>query len=136
MASTNNNKPRVIKDYEKLDAAIQERIKEAFPNGYGNALISITNKDGMLISALPFETDDRYYLVKMPVREAKIIEEEDDFVEDVFIKDSSKPDLDAEFKDEFGSGDDEAEESDEDADEDFDDEDDDVADETEDDEED
>lgn len=119
----NNNKPRVIKDYEKLDVAIQERIKETYPNGYGNALISITNKDGMLISALPFETEDRYYLVKMPVRETKIIDEEDDFVEDVFIKDSGKPDLDAEFKDEFGN-DEEADEAD-DADEDFDDEDDD-----------
>ncbi len=120
----NNNKPRVIKDFEKLDAAVQERIKDAFPAGYGNALISITNKDGMLISALPFETEDRYYLVKMPVRDAKIVEDDDDFVEDVFIKDTTKPDLDAEFKDEFGS-DEEPEESD-DAEDDFDDDDEDA----------
>ena len=78
----------------------------------------------MLISALPFETEDRYYLVKMPVRDAKIVEDDDDFVEDVFIKDTTKPDLDAEFKDEFGS-DEEPEESD-DAEDDFDDDDEDA----------
>ena len=124
----NNNKPRVIKDFEKLDTAVQERIKEAFPNGYGNALISITNKDGMLISALPFETEDRYYLVKMPVREAKIIEDDEDFDDDVFIKETVKPDLDAEFKDEFGGDDDADEKEDKDEDDFDDDDDDDVAD--------
>lgn len=119
----NQNKPRVIKDYEKLDPAVQEMIKEAYPYGFGNSLITITNKDGMLISALPFETTDKYYLVKMPVRDSKIIDAEDDFEEDVFIKDTGKPDLGEDFKDEFDSGD-EPEEEDNAEDEAFDDDDD------------
>lgn len=118
------NKPRVIKDFEKLDPAIQVMIRDAFPSGYGSSLISITNKDGMLISALPFETDDKYYLVKMPVREAKVVED-DDFEEDVFVKETVKPDLDDEFKEEFGSDDDAAEEESDDAADDYDDDDDD-----------
>jgi hypothetical protein len=131
----NQNKPRVIKDFEKLDPSIQAQIKEAFPNGFGTALITITNKDGLLISALPFETDDKYYLVKMPVREAKIVED-DDFEDEVFVKETVKPDLDDEFKEEFGSGDDGADDDDYDeADDDMDDDDDD-SDESEDDDED
>jgi hypothetical protein len=118
------NKPRVIKDFEKLDPKVQEMIREAYPGGYGNALISITNKDGMLISALPFETDDKYYLVKMPVREAKVVED-DDFEDDVFVKETVKPDLEDEFKEEFGSDDDAADDDADAADDDYDDDDDD-----------
>jgi hypothetical protein len=123
----NQNKPRIIKDYEKLDPAVQAMIRDAFPNGYGPSLITITNKDGMLISALPFETDDKYYLVKMPVREAKVVED-DDFEDDVFVKETVKPELDDEFKEEFGGSDEAADDDDKYDDDDVDD-DDDVADE-------
>ena len=59
-----NSKPRIIKDYEKLDESIKEQIKLVYPNGFSQHLISFTNKDGLLVSALPFETDDKYYLVR------------------------------------------------------------------------
>ena len=61
------NKPRVIKDYEKLDPEIQERIKLEYPSGYSDNLIYFNNKEGKRVSALPFETDDKYYLVRMTV---------------------------------------------------------------------
>jgi hypothetical protein len=96
------NKPRVIKDFEKLEPALQELIRETYPNGFASNLITITNKEGLLISALPFETDEKYYLVKMPVRDvAKIIDQDDDFEEDVFVKETVKPDLGEDFKEEF-----------------------------------
>ncbi len=101
-----SNKPRVIKDFEKLDPAIQLMIQDAFPGGYGNQLISIANKDGILISALPFETEDRYYLVKMPLKFSKVVDSDDDDFDDDYIKETSKPDLDDEFKKEFGDDDD------------------------------
>ncbi len=83
-----NNKPRVIKDYDALDANIQERIKLFYPEGFEDNLIRFTNKDGKYVSALPFETDDRYYLVRMSVAEAQeIIEEDDDYDEDGNLKD-------------------------------------------------
>lgn len=75
-----SNKPRIVKDYDKLDEAIQEQIKLAYPRGFERNLIKFTNKEGKLVSALPFETDDRYYLVRMTVAEAQeIIEEDEDF---------------------------------------------------------
>ncbi len=87
----NPNKPRVIKDYDKLDPEIQERIKLEYPSGYSENLIYFTNKDGKRVSALPFETDDKYYLVRMTVYEAeRIVEDDDDFDSTGSLKDSAK----------------------------------------------
>ncbi|MBN2167554.1 MAG: hypothetical protein JW717_14860 [Marinilabiliaceae bacterium] len=104
------NKLRVIKDYEKLDASLQKRIKEAYPYGFNDELITITGKDGALIRALPFETEDRYYLVKFPAGNAAEIEDDDDFDSEVIVKSSKKPDLGKDFDDDFSS--DEEEEND------------------------
>ncbi len=84
-------KPRVIKDFEKLDPAIQEQIKLVHPNGFSDNLITFTNKEGKKISALPFETDEKYYMVRMTVKEAaRIIEDDDDYDDDGFLKDDIK----------------------------------------------
>jgi len=48
----NPSKPRVIKDYDKLDPDIQEKIKLEYPSGYSENLIYFTNKDGKRVSAL------------------------------------------------------------------------------------
>ena len=87
----NVSKPRVIKDYDKLALEIQEKIKLEYPYGFSDNLISFTNKDGMIVSALPFETDDKYYMVRMSIGEAiKIVEEDDDFDSDGMLKDNIK----------------------------------------------
>lgn len=87
----NVSKPRVIKDYDKLPVELQEQIKLEYPYGFSDSLISFTNKDGMIVSALPFETDDKYYMVRMSVGEAiKIVEDDDDFDADGMLKDSIK----------------------------------------------
>ena len=80
-------KPRVIKDYDKLDPEIQEQIKLEYPYGFSDNLITFTNKDGLIVSALPFETDDKYYMVRMTASEAiKIVEDDDDFDDDGTLK--------------------------------------------------
>ncbi len=88
---TTSSKPRIIKDYEKLDEAIKEQIKLVYPNGFSQHLISFTNKDGLLVSALPFETDEKYYLVRMTSQEAiDIISEDDDYDDEGTLKDESR----------------------------------------------
>ena len=80
--ATTISKPRVIKDFEKLDVNIQEQIKLAYPLGFEDHLISFNNRDGKRVSALPFEAEDKYYLVRMTVAEAQqIIVEDDDYDE-------------------------------------------------------
>lgn len=92
-----SGKPRVVKDYDKLPQDIKDQIKLAFPNGFFQHLLSYTNKDGQKVSALPFETDDKYYLVRMTIQEAMTIIEEDDDFEDGILKDEVKE----EFKEKF-----------------------------------
>ncbi|WP_372776526.1 hypothetical protein [Mangrovibacterium sp.] len=85
------SKPRVIKDYEKLDEEIKEQIKLEYPNGFSQNLITFTNKDGMLVSALPFETEEKYYLVRMTTQEAiDIISEDEDYDDEGTLKDESR----------------------------------------------
>lgn len=94
------SKPRVVKDYEKLDVEIKEQIKLAFPHGFYGHLVSYTNKDGLKVSALPFETDEKYYLVRMTAQEARIIiEEDDDFDDDGHLKEEVKEDYKEKFAD-------------------------------------
>lgn len=93
-------KPRVIKDYEALDESIKERIKLFYPEGFEQNLIRFTNKDGKNVSALPFETDDRYYLVRMSIAEAQeIIEEDDDYDEDGTLRDEVRDDYEDKYDD-------------------------------------
>ena len=95
-----NEKVRVIKDYEKLDPEIQEQIKLVYPNGFSHYLISFTNKEGKLVSALPFETDDKYYLVRMTHKEAKqIIDEDEDYDDDGNLKDETREEYEDKYSD-------------------------------------
>ncbi len=84
-------KKRVLKDYEKLSLEIQEQIKLTYSSGFSQNLISFTNKEGKRVSALPFETEDTYYLVRMTVHEAiAIIEDDDDYDDDGMLRDESR----------------------------------------------
>ena len=59
-------KKRVIKDFRNLPEEIREAIKEKYPSGYFSDLITFTDKDKHIISALPYETEDISYMIKMP----------------------------------------------------------------------
>ena len=86
-----STKPRVVKDYDKLDDNVKEMIKLNYPFGFEDNLITFTNAEGKKVSALPFETDDRYYLVRMTVAEAmSIIEDDDDYDEDGNLTDEAR----------------------------------------------
>ena len=59
-------KKKVIKDYKNLTVEIREAIQEKYPQGYANDVITFFDKDKHLISALPYETEEISYLIKMP----------------------------------------------------------------------
>jgi hypothetical protein len=92
------DKPKIVKDYDKLDQAIQEQIKLNYPNGFKNNLIQFYNKDGKLVSALPFETEDKYYLVRMTVSEAQqIIDDDEDYDDDGILKENVKEEYEEKY---------------------------------------
>jgi hypothetical protein len=85
-----NTKPRVVKDYEKLSEEILNSLKLEYPRGFEKHLIRFKNKEGKYVSALPYETEDRYYLIRMTLTQAQeIIEEDDDYDEDGNLSDSA-----------------------------------------------
>ena len=81
-------KPRIIKDFDKLDIEIQEQIKLSYPTGFFEHLVSYIDRDGNGQWALPFETEEKYYLVRMSIAEAKkLINDDDDYDDNGVLRD-------------------------------------------------
>ncbi|PKR80544.1 hypothetical protein CW751_09215 [Brumimicrobium salinarum] len=96
------SKPRVVKDYVKLDELVKQAIKVNYPEGFEDHLIKFKNKEGNTVSALPFETEDYYYLIRMTVSQAQeIIEDDDDYDEEGFLKDDIKEEYEDNLDEEF-----------------------------------
>jgi hypothetical protein len=94
------SKPKVIKDFDKLEDSIQERIRLNYPDGFEKHLVKFVNAEGKNVSALPFETEDRYYLVRMTLKEARELSNE---VED-FDPDAIAAEIKDEFVEKYDSG--------------------------------
>jgi hypothetical protein len=94
------NKPRVIKDYAKLDVEIQEQLKLAYPNGFSQNLIEFSNARGEIISALPFETDSFKYMIRMSGKMAKrIIDLDEDYNNDGILKEEAYDSISEKYPD-------------------------------------
>lgn len=93
------SKPRVVKDYDKLEETVQEQIKLNYPNGFDRHLITFKNIKKKFVSALPFEAIDRYYLVRMTKEGAReIIKQDEDYDDDGHLKSSIKEKYSKKYK--------------------------------------
>ena len=82
------NKLRVIQDFEKVSTEIQEQIKLVYPEGFSQHLVEFKNKDNETVFALPFETDDKIYMIRMSYKKAvQLIEDDEDYDDDGVLKD-------------------------------------------------
>jgi hypothetical protein len=92
-------KKRIIKDYHALPEEIIRQVKMAYPTGFVAHLVQYTNQEGKLVSALPFETEDTYYLIRMTAQEAKrIVSEDEDYDEEGVLRgDFADIEVEAEF---------------------------------------
>lgn len=108
------DKPRIIKDFEKLNTELQEQIKLTYPYGFSEHLVSYVDREGKKRTALPFETDEKYYLVRMTESEAvAIIDDDEDFDSDGVLKDDIKEEYEDKYSDlDYVGSEDEDEESD------------------------
>ena len=86
-------KKRIIKDYNQLPKELLLEIKGHFPYGYKEHLLKFTNAQGETVSALPFETNDTSYLIKIENGTFYQIFDEEDQVEE-FDELSEAEDLD------------------------------------------
>ena len=101
-------KKRVIKDYTKLPEDVLNQIKIKYPRGFVKHLIKYTNKDGVFVSALPYEADEANYLVRMSIAEARqIISDDDDYDDDGILRDDFEEDIEeADFDEEVDNDED------------------------------
>jgi hypothetical protein len=95
------NKPRIVKDYEKLPDNVIEQLKLVYPMGFTKYLVSFMNKDGEKRMGLPFETEDYYYLIRMSKAKAEaIVEDDEDFDDEGRLKSNVKSKLEDKHIDE------------------------------------
>ncbi len=91
-------KPRVFTSYDKLSTEIKNKLKLKYPEGFSHELINFYDKDGINVSALIFETDEKILLIKMSQTTAeKIIFDDEDYDDDGLLKDAVKESLEEEF---------------------------------------
>ena len=83
-----DSKTRVIQDYEKLSLELQEQIKLVYPEGFSQHLVTFKNGKGEEATALPFETFEKMYMVRMTKATArKIIAADEDYDDEGNLKD-------------------------------------------------
>ena len=92
-------KPRIVKDYEKVGDDVLAQIKLDYPHGFQKKLVTFKNKEGKFVSALPYETDDYYYLIRMTAIEAQqIIEDDDDYDDEGNLTEEARERLEDEIE--------------------------------------
>ncbi len=105
------NKPKVIKDYDKLAPEILEQIKLVYPRGFRKHLVEFSGIDGKKRKGLPFETEEKLYLIRMTAEEAVyVIANDDDYDDNGRLKPGVQSRLadkhEDDYLDEFNSNDD------------------------------
>lgn len=81
-------KKRIVKDYDDLPEEVISKVKMEYPEGFSQNLVTYTNSEGKIVSALPFDTEDTYYLIRMTEEEAeRIIEEDEDYDDEGNLRD-------------------------------------------------
>jgi hypothetical protein len=97
------DKKRIVTSLDKLSPEIKKLISEKYPFGWSNNVVRINKPSGDFFYAIPLETSDVSYMIKVPVKvdsKADLEKEEekayqghsndsDDSVEDVADDDQS-----------------------------------------------
>ena len=71
-------KKRLVTSFNNLAPELQEAVKAAYPLGYNDYMMRIDKPNGDFFFAVPFETEEISYLVKIDVKIDDISGEEED----------------------------------------------------------
>ena len=77
-------KKHIVTSYRNLSLEMQEAVKEKYPLGFTEAMIRVDKPNGDFFYAVPFDTDEGAYLVKIDVKidDNSQEEEEKDYYDD------------------------------------------------------
>ena len=71
-------KKRLVTSFNNLAPELQEAVKAAYPLGYTDFMMRIEKPNGDFFFAIPFETEEISYLVKIDVKIDDMSGEEED----------------------------------------------------------
>lgn len=75
---TTTRRKHIVTSYHNLPAELQEAVKEKYPLGFTDAMMRVDKPNGDFFYAVPFDTDEVAYLVKIDVKIDDNAQEEDD----------------------------------------------------------
>ncbi len=78
MVAPISNKKRLVASIHNLPVELQEAVKALYPLGFQEAMIRIEKPNGDFFYAVPFETEEIAYLVKIDVKIDDAVDEDDD----------------------------------------------------------
>ncbi len=78
MTKTNPNKRHSVVSFINLPPELQEEVRQLYPAGYTEAMIRVDKPNGEFFYAVPFETEEVSYLVKIDVKIDDNLDEEED----------------------------------------------------------
>lgn len=74
----NNSKKRLVVSFNNLPVELQEQMKALYPLGYSDVMMRIDKPNGDFFYAVPFETEEVSYLVKIDVKIDEVRDDDDD----------------------------------------------------------
>lgn len=97
----NPDKKRVIVDYKNVTQEVLQLLTDEYPDGFDGETIYFTNAKGERVEAVPLETEDTKYLVKISAQLVTKFEafQDDDDDDDDSSDDESTDEVAEEFDD-------------------------------------
>lgn len=107
MAAQITRKKNLVTSFHNLAPELQEAVKAAYPAGFSEVMMRVEKPNGDFFYAVPFETEEVAYLVKIDVKiDDASIDDDKDFFDDEELKGAE------ELQDESAMGVEEGEEMD------------------------
>lgn len=68
MAKQNTAKKHIVTSFHNLTPEMQEAVKEKYPLGFTDAMIRVDKPNGDFFYAVPYDTDEVAYMIKIDVK--------------------------------------------------------------------
>lgn len=78
MTKQNTTKKHIVTSFHNLSVEMQEAVREQYPLGFSEAMMRIDKPNGDFFYAVPFDTDEIAYLVKIDVKIDDNSQDDDD----------------------------------------------------------
>lgn len=78
MVKQNTAKKHIVTSFHNLTPEMQEAVKEKYPLGFTDAMIRVDKPNGDFFYAVPYDTDEVAYMIKIDVKIDDSAQDDDD----------------------------------------------------------